>query len=91
MGPTVQLAAQELQAEAQALVGGPLRVDPDETGEERPHGPQLRGVVVLVPNEHLRGKDGKKSTSGDAGRISLHPSVSGVRQTRPRYGAWDES
>lgn len=34
-GLTLQLAAQQLQAEAHALVGGSLRVDPDEAGKKR--------------------------------------------------------
>jgi len=51
---TVQFAAQQLQAEAQALDGGPLRVDPDVAGQQGAHGPQLRGVVVLIPEEGLR-------------------------------------
>lgn len=34
---TIQLAAQQLQSEAQALVGGSLWVDPDEAGLERSH------------------------------------------------------
>lgn len=60
---TVQLAAQQLQAQAQALVGGSLRVNPDEAGEERSHGPQLWGVVVLVPTENLRRKERKAGVS----------------------------
>lgn len=51
---TVQLAAQQLQSEAQALVGGSLWVDPDEAGREGSHRSLLRGVVVLVPNENLK-------------------------------------
>lgn len=53
---TVQFTAQQLQSEAQALVGGSLRVDPDEAGQEGTHRPQLWGVVVLIPNEYLRRK-----------------------------------
>lgn len=34
---TIQFAAQQLQSEAQALVGGSLWVDPDEAGLERSH------------------------------------------------------
>lgn len=54
---TVQFAAQQLQSQAHALGGGSLRVDPDKAGEEGTRGPQLRGVVVLVPDEYLRGKE----------------------------------
>lgn len=53
---TVQFAAQQLQSEAQALVGGSLWVDPDEAGQEGTHWLQLRGVVVLIPDEYLRQK-----------------------------------
>lgn len=51
---TIQLAAQQLQSEAQTLGGGSLRVDPDEAGQEGTHGPQLGGVVVLITLEYLR-------------------------------------
>lgn len=51
---TIQFAAQQLQSEAQALVGGSLWVDPDEAGLERSHGSLLRGVMVLIPNENLK-------------------------------------
>lgn len=54
--PTVQVAAQQLQSEAQALVGGSLRVDPDEAGHQGPERLQLRRVVVLITSEYLRGK-----------------------------------
>ncbi len=51
---TVQFTAQQLQAEAQALIGGSLWVDPDEAGHEGTHRPQLWGVMVLIPDENLR-------------------------------------
>ncbi len=53
---TVQFAAQQLQSEAQALVGGSVWVDPEEAGQEGTHWPQLWGVVVLIPDEQLRQK-----------------------------------
>lgn len=36
---TVQFAAQQLQSEAQALVGGSLWVDPHEAGQEGTYRP----------------------------------------------------
>ncbi|TNN47675.1 hypothetical protein EYF80_042118 [Liparis tanakae] len=69
---TVQLAAQQLQAEAQALDGGPLRVDPDVAGQQGTHGPQLRGVVVLIPEEDLRrhGRQNEAKLNKDRGNTS---------------------
>lgn len=51
---TVQVAARQLQPEPQALVGRPLRVDPDVASPNRSHRPELRRVVVLVPREYLQ-------------------------------------
>lgn len=58
---TVQLAAQQLQAEAQALVGGSLWVDPDKAGQQGTRRSQLWGVVVLIADEYLKqkGKDAR--------------------------------
>lgn len=51
---TIQLTAQQLQSKAQALIGGSFWVDPNKAGQEGTHGPQLRGVVVLITGEYLK-------------------------------------
>lgn len=51
---TVQVAARQLQPQAQALGGGSLRVDSDEAGPDGSHQPELRRVVVLIPRENLQ-------------------------------------
>lgn len=60
---TVQVAARQLQAQAQALGGGSLGVDPDQAGPHGSHQPELRRVVVLVPQEDLKTRMKEASTS----------------------------
>lgn len=57
--PTLQIAAQQLQPEAQALSGGFLRVDPDEAGQQGSKRPHLWSVVVLITGEDLKGRGEK--------------------------------
>lgn len=58
--PTLQIAAEQLQSEAQALSGGFLRVDPDEAGQQGSKRPHLWSVVVLITGEDL--KEGGEKT-----------------------------
>lgn len=58
---TFDLAAQELKSQAHPGGGGPVRVDPDETGQQGLHRPQLGRVVIAVTFEYLaRGEEQKK-------------------------------
>ena len=49
----MDLTAQQLQSEPQAIGGGSLWVDPEEASQQRAQRTQLWGVMVLVPNEDL--------------------------------------
>lgn len=57
----MDLTAQQLQSEAQALGGGSLWVNPEEASQQRAQRTQLWGVMVLVPNEDLEESQEKRN------------------------------
>lgn len=57
----MDLTAQQLQSEPQAIGGGSLWVDPEEASQQRAQRTQLWGVMVLVPNEDLEESQEKRN------------------------------